>query len=71
MVAPVVDELSEEYAGKVDFVKVNVDDNQKLAQQYGVMSIPTLLLFKDGAPITNVVGFRPKPELKKTLDEAL
>lgn len=71
MVAPVVDELATDYDGKVDFVKVNVDDNQKIAQQYGVMSIPTLILFKDGAPVTNVVGFRPKPELKKTLDEAL
>ena len=71
MVAPVIDELSDEYSGKVEFVKVNVDDNQKIAQQYGVMSIPTLILFKDGAPVTNVVGFRPKPELKKTLDEVL
>jgi len=71
MVAPVIDELSEEYAGKVNFVKVNVDDNQKIAQQYGVMSIPTLILFKDGAPVTNIVGFRPKPELKKALDGAL
>ncbi len=71
MVAPVVDELATEYDGKVDFVKVNVDDNPKIASQYGVMSIPTLIVFKEGAPVTNIVGFRPKPELKKSLDSAL
>src|SRR3989304_8010761 len=71
MVAPVVDELASEYDGKVSFVKVNVDDNPRLASQFGVMSIPTLILFKGGAPVSNIVGFRPKPELKKTLDAAL
>jgi thioredoxin 1 len=71
MVAPVVDELATEYDGKVSFVKVNVDDNPKVASQYGVMSIPTLILFKEGQPITNIVGFRPKEELKKGLDSAL
>jgi thioredoxin 1 len=71
MVAPVVEELATEYDGKVSFVKVNVDNNQKVAGQYGVMSIPTLILFKDGKPVANVVGFRPKDELKKSLDKAL
>ena len=71
MVAPVVEELATEYDGKVSFVKVNVDDNPKIASQYGVMSIPTLILFKEGAPVSNIVGFRPKPELKKNLDEVL
>ncbi len=71
MVAPVVDELSGEYDGKVSFVKVNVDDNPETARQYGVMSIPTLIIFKNGQPVSNIVGFRPKPELKKSLDEAL
>jgi thioredoxin 1 len=71
MVAPVVDELATEYDGKVSFVKVNVDDNPKVASQYGVMSIPTLILFKEGQPVTNIVGFRPKEELKKGLDAAL
>jgi thioredoxin 1 len=71
MVAPVVEELAEDYDGKVDFVKVNVDDCPKIASQYGIMSIPTLILFKDGKPVSNVVGFRPKNELKKSLDEAL
>jgi thioredoxin 1 len=71
MVAPVVEELATEYDGKVSFVKINVDNNQKVAAQYGVMSIPTLILFKEGKPVANVVGFRPKAELKKSLDKAL
>jgi thioredoxin 1 len=71
MVAPIVDELSGEYDGKVGFYKVNVDDNRKIANKYGVMSIPTLIIFKNGAPVGNIVGFRPKPELKKSLDAAL
>jgi thioredoxin 1 len=71
MVAPVVEELSSEYDGKVSFVKVNVDNNPKIASQYGVMSIPTLILFKNGQPVSNIVGFRPKEELKKGLDKAL
>jgi len=71
MVAPIVDELSNEYDGKVAFFKINVDDNPKTASQYGVMSIPTLIVFKNGQPVSNIVGFRPKAELKKNLDTAL
>ena len=71
MVAPVVDELANEYEGKVAFVKVNVDDNPNTTRQYVVMSIPTLIVFKAGQPVSNIVGFRPKPELKKNLDAAL
>jgi len=71
MVAPIVDELSTEYDGKVTFFKLNVDDNPKTASQYGVMSIPTLIVFKNGQPVSNIVGFRPKAELKKNLDTAL
>jgi thioredoxin 1 len=71
MVAPVVDELAKEYDGKISFCKVNVDENPKTASQYGVMSIPTLILFKNGKPVSNIVGFRPKEELKKNLDSAL
>ena len=71
MVAPVVEELAEDYDDKVGFVKINVDDSPQIASQYGVMSIPTLMLFKDGQPVANIVGFRPKNELKKSLDEAL
>ena len=71
MVAPIVDELADEYEGKIAFFKLNVDDNPRIASQYGVMSIPTLIIFKDGKPVSNIVGFRPKAELKKNLDEAL
>jgi thioredoxin len=71
MVAPVVDELSEEYAGKVKFVKLNTDDNVRTASQYGIRSIPTLLVFKGGEPVGQIIGFRPKSDLKKRLDAAL
>ncbi len=71
MVAPIVDELSDEYDGKVSFFKLNVDDNPVTARTYGVMSIPTLIVFKNGQAASNIVGFRPKPELKKNLDAAL
>ena len=71
MVAPIVDELSTEYEGKVTFYKLNVDDNQETARKFGVMSIPALIVFKNGKPVTNIVGFRPKAELKKGLEAAL
>jgi len=70
-IAPVVDELAGEYAGRVGFAKVNVDDNPRVATEYGVRSIPTLLIFKDGKPLTQIVGLRPKVELKKQLDAVL
>ena len=68
MVAPVVEELAEEFEGKVAFAKVDVDRNPKTASQYGIMSIPSLIIFKDGAPVSNIVGFRPKADLKRNLD---
>jgi thioredoxin 1 len=71
MVAPVMEELAGEYTGKVSFFKMNVDNNPKVAGKYGVMSIPTLILFKGGKPVTNIIGYRPKDELKKSLDKAL
>jgi len=71
MVAPVVAELAEEYDGRVSFTKLDVDQNPKTASQYGIMSIPTLLIFKNGAPVSNIVGFRPKADLKRALDTAL
>jgi thioredoxin 1 len=71
MVAPIVDELSQEYDGKVKFVKLNTDDNVKVASQYGIRSIPTLLVFKGGEPVGQIIGFRPKSDLKKRLDAAL
>ena len=71
MVAPVIDKLAEEYDGQVGFVKINVADNPGIASRYGVMGLPTLIIFKDGKPFSNIVGFRSRNELKETLEEAL
>jgi thioredoxin 1 len=71
MVAPVVEELSEEYADKVKFLKLNTDDNVNTAAAYGIRSIPTLLMFKGGQPIDQIIGFRPKGDLKRVIDKAL
>ena len=71
MIAPIVDELAEGYDGRIDFVKVDVDHNPKTASKYGIMSIPTLLIFKNGEPITHFVGLRPKDELERSLEAAL
>ena len=71
MVAPLVEELAEEYKGRISFAKLDVDQNRETASKYGIMSIPTLLIFKEGKPISNIVGFRPKAELKRSLDAAL
>ncbi len=71
MVAPILDELAEEYSGKISFVKVDVDQNPKTAAKYGIMSIPSLLIFKKGEPVSHIVGSRPKGELKRILDATL
>ncbi|MBI4188781.1 MAG: thioredoxin [Chloroflexi bacterium] len=71
MVAPIIDELAEEFSGRINFVKVDVDQNPKTASRYGVMSIPTLLIFKNGEPVSHIVGARPKSELKKNLNAVL
>ena len=71
MTAPILDELADEYTGKLTFTKMNVDENGEVARQYGVMSIPNLIVFKDGKPAAQVVGFKPKAELKRTLDGAI
>ena len=71
MIAPVLDELAGEYDGRLSIVRMDVDQNPKTAAKYSVMSIPTLLIFKQGKPISHIVGFRPKAELKRSLDAAL
>src|SRR5689334_24911710 len=71
MVAPIVDELAEEYEGKVEFRKLNTDDNPRTAAKYGIRSIPALLVFKNGEKVGEIIGFRPKGQLKKKLDDAL
>jgi thioredoxin 1 len=70
-IAPLVEELAGEYEGRIGFGKVNVDENPKVATEYGVRSIPTLLIFKDGKPMAQIVGLRSKEELKKQLDASL
>ena len=67
MIAPVLDELAEEYAGKVKIGKVNIDQQQELAAQYGVRAIPTLLLFHQGQVADQMVGLRSKRDLKASI----
>lgn len=69
MIGPVLEELSDEMADKVKITKLNVDDNQETAGKYGVMSIPTLLLFKDGEIVDQVVGFQPKEALEARINQ--
>ncbi len=71
MIAPVLEELSKEYEGKAAIVKVNVDNEQQLAAQYGVMSIPNLVLLKDGQVVKQVVGYQAKPALEALLNSVL
>jgi thioredoxin 1 len=69
--APVLEELAKDYDGKVSFAKVNVDENGPLAVKYGIAAIPTMLVFKDGQPVQQILGYKPKKELQKVLDEVL
>jgi thioredoxin 1 len=71
MVAPIVEELAGEYEGRVNFYKLNTDENPNVSMKYGIRSIPTLLVFKGGEQVGQIVGFRPKRDLQKRLDEAL
>jgi thioredoxin 1 len=66
--APVIDALADEYAGRVKVVKLNVDESPEVAGRYSIFSIPTLLLFRRGEVVEQLVGFRPKDELKTVLD---
>ena len=71
MLTPIIDELVGEYDGKATISKVNVDEASELAQQFGVSSIPTLLVMKDGKEVNRFVGVTSKDNLSKALDEAL
>ena len=70
-VAPLVEELATEYDGRVNFFKVNTDENQRLAVKYGIMSIPALLVFKGGKPVGQIIGAQPKGRIRDKLEEAL
>ena len=69
MIAPILDDLAVEFAGKVKIVKINIDDNQATPAQFGVRSIPTLLLFKDGKPVATQVGALPKNQLAAFINQ--
>ncbi len=71
MVAPIIDELSEEYKDRVEFAKVNVDEAPMIASTYSVMSIPTIIVFKGGKPADQIVGYRPKKDIQKVLEKSL
>ena len=67
MMAPIMEELSEKFKGKIKFGKINVDDNQNLAQKFGVMSIPNFVLFKDGKKANQFVGAMAEEDFEKKL----
>lgn len=71
MIAPVLDQLSKEYEGKVKIITVDVDQENELAMKFSIMSIPTLMLFKNGESIGQVVGFQSKPMLEKFISRGL
>ena len=70
MIAPMVEELANENKGTIKVTKINIDDNPEAAQNYGVSSIPTLMIFKGGEVVERMVGVQPKSRLQQALDEA-
>ncbi|MGI5842338.1 MAG: thioredoxin [Christensenellales bacterium] len=71
MVAPILDQISKESDGSYEIYKVDVDENESLARKYGIMSIPTMILFKDGKQVDKVMGFRPKNQIVEVLNTNL
>jgi thioredoxin 1 len=69
MITPIVEELAEDYQGRVKVAKINVDDNQDLAARYGIRGIPTVMIFKDGDRVASFVGVRSKEDLSRELDK--
>ncbi len=69
--APILEELAKEYEDKIRFARVNVESNSSLAAKYGIAAIPTMLIFKDSQPVQQIIGLKPKKELKKILDALL
>lgn len=69
MIAPVVEELADQYVNKIKVGKLNVDENRQTAAQFGVMSIPTLLVIKDGQEVERIVGYQTKEQLGATLEK--
>ena len=71
MLTPTVEEIAADYAGRITVGKVNTDENREVSMQYGINAIPTLLIFKDGAPVKKFVGLQSKKDLKAALDDVL
>lgn len=71
MMAPIFAELAAEYEGKLRFAKLDIDQNQQIAVKFNVMSIPTLILFENGAVVDRIIGFSNKVDLKTRIDELL
>ncbi|MDA4117579.1 MAG: thioredoxin [Thaumarchaeota archaeon] len=71
MVSPIIEQLSQEYAGRVKFAKVNTDENPEIAMKYGIMSIPTIIVFKNGQVAATVIGAGPAATYKQKIDAAL
>ena len=69
--SPIIDQLAEEYSGKVKVGKVDIDKSQEVAGRFGIMQVPTVLIFKGGAKVDEVVGLLPKMQYKTKLDELL
>ena len=66
-VAPILDRIVEEQAGALKLVKINIDEERELAERFGVLSIPTMILFRDGEPSVSVIGVQPKGAIERTL----
>jgi len=71
MIAPIIEELAQEYNGRVKFGKLNVDENRNIAVRYSIQAIPTLLIFKDGQLVQKLVGLRSKADLEREIDSLL
>ncbi len=71
MVSPIIEQLASEYTGKVIVGKMNVDENTETASQFGIMSIPTVMVFKNGKPVKSLIGAQRKDNYKKMIEEAL
>jgi thioredoxin 1 len=71
MIAPVVEEIASSYSGRLKVAKLNVDDNQEITMKFGIRSIPTLILFKDGKALEQIIGAVPKSEIERVIKKAL
>ncbi len=71
VLGPIIEELDKEFQGKIKITKLNIDENLELAQKYGVMSVPTLIFFKNGKKVNRVIGLVSKEEIKKEIEKVL